>query len=446
MHNAYIKGILFWYQNCCEYLEFLLNRPTKAGIPGFPETNMKNQRDSIFKRLKVAVVLPSIIVFLFMNGFPSAAAGPSKITYGSTSGIETKFLDRINRERRKRGLRPLSDNRLLSRVSLRHSIKMAEEAELSHTFPSYQSLRERLQAAGLLVNKAGENIAYCKAYLLDIVHDGFMESPSHRDNILDPDFTHCSIKVVKKDRDIYITQEFARLVTPLRQYGTAPEIEKDLAAWFKKKFRSNLTMLPAAGSFAEFCARENLRGGHVPEFNKKWGRFYVVNLIAPEIEALKKELRKRAKHIKFQGAAVGVVTGAHPQYPGGAYSVSALLFPGNKFGKTSEGKLIRYVLKEVNKIRSVHGCRALMYDKSLSKSALETAQLYYNYPEDSLRYPYAQKVRIFRSSDPRAIPSEFTGFLIDQKQSGKVGLAVFAPLKYGLPGNFFIVAIIVDHT
>jgi len=442
MHSPYIKGFLFWYHSCCKYPEFLLNR-SNSTILGI---SMKKQKDSFFKLMKAAVILPLIVVFLSLTGFPSTAAGSSKITYGDTRGIESKFFNQVNRERRKRGLRPLNDDRVLSRVSLQHSIKMAEEEELSHTFPSYQSLRERLQTAGLLVSKAGENIAYCKAYLLDIVHDGFMESPSHRDNILNPDFTHCSIKIVKKDRDIYITQEFAQLVTPLRQYGVAPEIEKDLATWFKKRFRSRLTLLPAVRSYAEFCAGENLRGGHVQEFNEKWGRFYVVNLIGPEIEVLKKELKKRIRHIKFQGAAVGVVTGAHPHYPGGAYSLSALLFPGNKFGEKSEGKLIKYVLNDVNKIRGRHGCRALKYNKVLSQSALETAQLYYNYPEDSLRYPYAQKVRIFRGSDPRAIPSELTGFLVDQKQGGQVGIGVFSPIKYGLPGNFFIVAIIIDNT
>jgi uncharacterized protein YkwD len=406
---------------------------------------MKDKLKYVITRTALTAALFSILFSLFLNGAPAANSQPKKKTSLDIAGIEREFLARINLARKKRGLQLLRDDKALNRVSLAHSLKMAGEGELSHTFPGYKSLGERLREAGAVYRRAGENVAYCKPYLLDTVHEGFMESPVHRDNILDPNFTHCSVKVAKKGSDIYITQEFAQLVSSLPQYGNIPKLEQDLTTWFKKEYKSRITLLPTAGKFARFCAEENLKGRRAPGAHEKWGDFYVVNLISPGIKDIKKKLMKQAGRINFQGAVVGAAAGAHPDYPAGAYSVTALLFPGNKYSKKSPEKLIKYVLQEVNKIRGYNRCRSLKYDKVLSQRALETAQLYYNYPEDSLRYPDAQKVRIYRAGDIRTIPSKFTGFLTGLKQGGRVGIGIFAPLKYRLPGNFFIIAIIIDN-
>jgi uncharacterized protein YkwD len=52
----------------------------------------------------------------------------------------------------------------------------------SHTSPSTGTLVDRLRAAGLTYRVAGENLAL--AATPEEVHDGFMNSPGHRANIL----------------------------------------------------------------------------------------------------------------------------------------------------------------------------------------------------------------------------------------------------------------------
>lgn len=422
------------------YLEFLV-------IPEITESsiNMKNTRKSFISRLAAAAALFSMIFSVFLAGSPGADSQLKKNSSLNLYKIERDFLDMINEARKQRGLRPLASDNNLSRVSLAHSRKMAKEEKLSHTFPAYKSLGQRLRAAGLAYRKAGENVAYCKPYLLDIVHEGFMESPMHRDNILDPDFTHCSVKVAKKNNDIYITQEFVQLASPLPLYGKIPKLEQDLTTWFKKEYKNRITLLPTVKEYARYCAEENLKGRRVRGSHEKWGNFYIVNLTSPKIKGIKKELIRRVRRIDFQGAVIGVVAGAHSNYPGGAYSVSALLFPGNRYLDKPDGKLIKYVLKEINKIRSHSKCRSLKYNKVLSRRALEAAQLYYNVPEDSLRYPYAERVRIYRTEDIRAVPPGIAGFLAERKQAGRIGIGIFSPLKYRLPGNYFIIAIIIDN-
>ncbi|MCK4761360.1 MAG: CAP domain-containing protein [Candidatus Aminicenantes bacterium] len=401
----------------------------------------------LFIKLKMPCFIFFFIIILFFNGWP-ASTSPQLTQTGSSKDLEKaekEFLNMINREREKRGLPPLYDNNRLGRVSIHHSQKMAAEEQLSHTFPAYMRLSERLEEAGLPFIKAGENVAYSKGYVVEDVHEGFMLSPGHRQNILDPDYTHCSIRIVQKNRDLYITQEFAKLYSLLRKEKILPVLKEEMVYWFQKKHKFPLTLFPGeVGDFAEFCAEENLRGRKVKSANEKWGSFYIVNLISPELEDLKKELRKKIGPIKFQGAALGAAVGIHPDHPGGVYSLTALLFPGHKHRDTSKKKLTKYVLKEVNRIRYYKGCRKLKYSKTLSRKAVEAAKLFYNHQESSFSNTEARQILVYQTYNLRSIPNKFEDFLTKQEGSGRVGIGVFDPLRNGFPGNFFIVALIFD--
>ena len=68
------------------------------------------------------------------------------------------------------------------------------------------------------MSRAGENI-YMGArfdYAVDLVTqarlivDGWMTSPGHRRNMLDPNYTHVGIGVAARGKDCYATQIFAQ--------------------------------------------------------------------------------------------------------------------------------------------------------------------------------------------------------------------------------------------
>ncbi len=411
---------------------------------------MKNIKDValISGKMRYFAAYCTVVLLLFLNGIPGFASGQQiKISAGiDIAGIEQDFLEAINYDREKKGLQPLLDHWILSRVSLEHSQKMAEEESLDHDFPAYKTLGDRLNEAGLSYRKAGENIAFSPLCGIGEVHRGFMESPAHRDNILEPGFTHCSVRIVIKDRYLYITQEFVQLpasFTSLQQGEIVSVLEETLAAWFKDRFKYRPAFFPALRDFAEFCAEENLQGRKVSSFNESWGNFYLVNLVSPDIGELKKKLLEQVRDIDFEAAVIGAVRGSSCYYPGGAYAVTALLFPGNKYREKSDERLRMMVLKEINKTRERHRCAALRFSKALSESALAAARLYYDRREESLNYPEARQVLVFQAYDPRIIPAELGDLLSEQPRSGKIGVSVFSPLKYGLPGNFFIIAIII---
>ncbi len=129
------------------------------------------------------------------------------------------MLELINQEREDpshltetRGrARPLKWDEKLAEVARAHSRDMVERGYVSHFSPDGSFPALRVSQAGIAYLCAGENIAKSR----DVIRaqGAFMNEPplghNHRANILDPDFTHVGIGIVRGlDGMFYITQEF----------------------------------------------------------------------------------------------------------------------------------------------------------------------------------------------------------------------------------------------
>ena len=120
---------------------------------------------------------------------------------------EEKMLVLVNAERAKVGAPPLVMDAQLREAARAHSQDMWDRSYFSHTDPDGNDPFARLRAAGIDFNTAGENLAL--AHTLERAHDGLMNSPGHKRNILDPEFHKVGIGIV--DGGIYgkmFTQEF----------------------------------------------------------------------------------------------------------------------------------------------------------------------------------------------------------------------------------------------
>jgi len=121
---------------------------------------------------------------------------------------EDQMLDRINQERYNNNLKPLVSDPLLKNVARAYSRNMLVKGFFSHVTPEGITLFDRLLAAKVNYNEAGENLAF--APTIQLAHIGLMNSPKHRKNILDPEFTKVGIGII--DAGSYgkmFTQEFA---------------------------------------------------------------------------------------------------------------------------------------------------------------------------------------------------------------------------------------------
>ena len=128
-------------------------------------------------------------------------------TPSSLSQMELEVVSLVNIEREKNGLKPFTVSEKLSDVARLKSKDMADNGYFSHTSPTYGSPFDMMRQFGINYRTAGENIA--KGYpSAQSVVNGWMNSPGHRANILNPSFNTIGVGAYKSGNTIYWTQMF----------------------------------------------------------------------------------------------------------------------------------------------------------------------------------------------------------------------------------------------
>jgi hypothetical protein len=117
------------------------------------------------------------------------------------------LLEDLNQARADEHLPPLTFDSNLSIAAQRHAELMANADELEHDLPGEPGLAERCAAAGAHFSSIAENIAEGGA--LHSIHQSWMQSPAHHDNILSPAFTAVGIGVARSGRRIYAVEDFS---------------------------------------------------------------------------------------------------------------------------------------------------------------------------------------------------------------------------------------------
>ena len=118
---------------------------------------------------------------------------------------EKEVIRLINEIRVQYGLKKLAANTALSKVARLKSQDMLNKKYFSHTSPTYGSPFEMMQSFGIRYRYAGENIAYGQRTPQQVV-DAWMNSPGHRANILNANFTQIGMGYISTGN--YWTQMF----------------------------------------------------------------------------------------------------------------------------------------------------------------------------------------------------------------------------------------------
>ena len=156
-----------------------------------------------FTRLFAAVLLAGAVTTTV------AAVSPTAAFADSSASMESQFVAKMNAARESAGLRPYSVASDLTSVARQHSAQMASKQELYHN-PNLTSQVQNWQAVG-------ENVG--EGPTVSDIHNAFMQSPEHKANILDHDFTQVGVGVVvDKNGIIWVTEDFRQ---PMRS-ASAP--------------------------------------------------------------------------------------------------------------------------------------------------------------------------------------------------------------------------------
>ena len=148
------------------------------------------------------------------HNFTSQNLPAENVTVTNFAGIAKSVYQKVNIERKKRGLKTLRWHEKLSDLALDYSQEMADGDFFSHYDEEGNTVVERAEDFGIINwKKIGENLFVSQGYKKSstIAVKGWLKSPTHRENMLDKDWTHTGIGVyTSRDRKTYITQLFIK--------------------------------------------------------------------------------------------------------------------------------------------------------------------------------------------------------------------------------------------
>ncbi|WP_309089187.1 S-layer homology domain-containing protein [Domibacillus sp.] len=161
--------------------------------------NNEYSPNGIVTRGQMAIFMLNIDNFLGTDEKPNYTIDPSFVP----NAIEKAIGQLVNEERAKHGLAPVKLVNDVSFVARTKSKDMHDRGYFDHNSPTYGSPFDMLTDFGLRYSAAGENIAAGYADAASVM-EGWMNSPGHRSNILNPDFKEIGIGVY----NLYYTQMF----------------------------------------------------------------------------------------------------------------------------------------------------------------------------------------------------------------------------------------------
>ena len=146
---------------------------------------------------RIAATLAMAVALGALSPASTASAGARCYRYKES---ERDFAKKINTARNIAGAHRLELDKQLSRVARKHAWEMNKSNTLYHT-PS-----GKLGWRVTRWNHLGENVG--AGQTVTSLHQAFMNSPSHRSNVLDRDYRHVGVGVYKDNNYMWVTIVF----------------------------------------------------------------------------------------------------------------------------------------------------------------------------------------------------------------------------------------------
>jgi len=241
--------------------------------------------------------------------------------YAQSTPQEKLLFEQLNQSRKEHGLPAFDWDERLADAARAHTQRMVDANELGHVLKGEPQVAERLAATGIRFNRSAENVGY-NSDLNDMQH-AWMDSPGHRENILNPNYNVVGIGVVRSDDGIwYATQDFAHAL-PQRTTAQAEDLAAESLADLRKK-EGRLPLRRTQEPELEHMACEMAQAGKLdPARPLQIGgvrEALVYNNSRPE--ELPHGAREIARNNHYTQFAVGACyTGDRPDNPGGTFYV-----------------------------------------------------------------------------------------------------------------------------
>ena len=245
---------------------------------------------------------------------------------------ERRLLALINRDRVAAHLQPVTWDDRVAAVARGHSEEMRRTKIVAHISPTTGSAGDRVRAADIHTAVVLENVA--RAYGVGEAHDGLMNSPGHRANILSASATHIGIGVVLGDevsgrREMFLTQVFIR-VPPKIDYAQTADVVRARVVAARPSALDDPRLTSIAQQLAESLASGTTREAAWPVVRKQidqlggtWARVGSVVEAVAELDTL--DGKALLGDQKPDDLGVGIAQGKHPEIGDNAIWIVVLM-------------------------------------------------------------------------------------------------------------------------
>lgn len=292
-------------------------------------------------------------------------------TKPDSRSIEESLIGLINEERENHGLSRLRVSPALTSLARKHSQDMVTQNRLSHLSSTRESYQDRLVREGFFFSRIGENVARSETFASRWIHQSLMDSPEHRENILNPGFDEAGIGVADQGKAVYfVTQDFIQSL----EMKTTEEARKIIISKIQDIRQAHklppILISESLSQLAQIFARARAEGEPPPPFPEGLGETHVFYITTPFLDDFGQS-DDCLSQSKYEEGGVGVEFSRAPSKPGGAYFVVLMFFPALAYPSLSPESQMEVVINALNKIRLESGLERLKLEENLSRKAQE---------------------------------------------------------------------------
>jgi hypothetical protein len=235
--------------------------------------------------------------------------------FTTPSDVAEQFLlAAANQERAARGLQQLHPDPPLTKAARAHAEEMASHRDISHQFPGEPKLSERGTSAGARFSVISENVA--EAPIATMIHDLWMHSEGHRENLLDPNVDAVGIAVIVRDDEYYAVEDFAEMVQSL-SFNAQESAVASLLAKSGMQIANGRIMSEKDARYT--CSMSTGYAGP----RQPW---YIMRYTAHSVTELPAVLQSRLTSGKYHQAVVGACAES-TSVPFASYNIAVFLYP-----------------------------------------------------------------------------------------------------------------------
>lgn len=221
-----------------------------------------------------------------------------------------------NQARAADGLGSLKWDKALSAGAMQHCLRMAKEGPISHRYGGEPDLTARASQAGAHFSLIAENIAV-GPYAASI-QQGWMNSPTHRANLLNPNVNRVGIAVVSRGGVLFAVADFARIESVMTQ----AQVESGFASMLRGK---GLSIQRDSAQVRSYCASPGRTiATDPPDFAIRWQ--------GPDLTQMPPDLATRVASGRYRSAAVGSCPAQGVEGGFTVYRVAVFLYGSNAAG------------------------------------------------------------------------------------------------------------------